>query len=85
MRKAEAMTKQEWEQMTGQQKYDSILAGTWSVQSRMGIDANSKVGDSGAAFRAYATFSDDIQISGWKETKLKAAEEAVSNVKELIA
>ena len=79
------MTKQEWEEMTDQQKYDAILAGTWSVQSRMGIDANSKVGDSGAAFMAYATFSDDIQISGWKETKLLAVEDAVSNVKELAA
>ena len=79
------MTKQEWDEMTDQEKYDAILAGTWSVQSRMGIDPSSKVGDLGAAVKVYATFSDDIQISGWKETKLQAVEEAVSNVKDLIA
>jgi len=79
------MRKEEWDNLTDQQKYDVILSGTWTVQSQMGIDAKSKVGDPSAAFIAYAAFSDDVQLSDWKETKLEAVEEAVSNVKRLAA
>lgn len=79
------MTQQEWDEMTDQQKYDTILAGTWSIQARMGVDANAKVGDKGAAFTLYAMFSDKIQISDWCETKVEAAKEAASNVSGMAA
>ena len=79
------MTQQEWDEMTDQQKHDTILSGTWRVKSRMGVDANSKVGDVSAELTLYAAFSDDIQISEWKENKLEAVEAAVANVKELAA